>query len=58
MKKVAISFIILGSIFILGTNLASANTEEVIYDLDNHNLVESFELEEDGGFCCKVLNKE
>ncbi|MFW7369167.1 DUF5626 family protein [Vagococcus fluvialis] len=48
MKKVAISFIILGSIFILGTNLASANTEEVIYDLDNHNLVESFELEEDG----------
>ncbi len=42
MKKVAISFII------LGTNLASANTEEVIYDLDNHNLVESFELEEDG----------
>lgn len=48
MKKVAISFIILGSSFILGTNLASANTEEVIYDLDNHNLVESFELEEDG----------
>ncbi|MBO0476261.1 MULTISPECIES: DUF5626 family protein [Vagococcus] len=48
MKKVAISFIILGSSLILGTNLASANTEEVIYDLDNHNLVESFELEEDG----------
>lgn len=48
MKKVAISFIILGSSFILGTNLASANTEEVLYDLDNHNLVESFELEEDG----------
>ena len=39
MKKVAISFIILGSSFILGTNLASANTEEVIYDLDNHNSI-------------------
>ena len=42
MKKVAISFII------LGTNLASANTEEVLYDLDNHHFIESFELEEDG----------
>lgn len=48
MKKVAISFIILGSSLILGTNLASANTEEVLYDLDNHHFIESFELEEDG----------
>lgn len=48
MKKVAISFIILGSIFILGTNLASANTEEVVYDLANHHFIESFELEKDG----------
>lgn len=48
MNKVAISFIILGGSFMLGSKLASANTEEVLYDLDNHQLVESFELEEDG----------
>ena len=48
MNKVAISFIVLGGSFMLGSNLVSANTEEVIYDLDNHQLVESFELEENG----------
>ncbi|MCP8859480.1 DUF5626 family protein [Latilactobacillus curvatus] len=48
MKKVAISFIILGGSFVLGSNLASANNEEVIYDLSNHQSIESFELEEDG----------
>lgn len=48
MKKVAISFIILGGSFILSSNPASANTEEIAYDLNNHNFIESFELVEDG----------
>lgn len=48
MNKVAISFIILGGSFILGSTLASADTEEVVYDLANHHFIESFELEEDG----------
>ena len=48
MKKVAISFIMLGGSFMLSSNLASANTEEVVYDLTNHHFIESFELEEDG----------
>ena len=48
MKKIAISFIMLGGSFLLGSKLASANTEEVVYDLANHHFIESFELEEDG----------
>lgn len=48
MKKVAISFIVLGGSFILGSNLVSATPEEVTYDLNNHNFIESFEIEEDG----------
>jgi len=48
MKKVAISFIVLGSSFILGSNLVSATSEEVMYDLTNHHFIETFEIEEEG----------
>lgn len=48
MKKVAISFIVLGGSLILGTTFASASTEEIVYDLNNHNFIESFEIAEDG----------
>lgn len=48
MKKSAIGFIILGGSFMLGSNLVSASSEEVMYDLTNHHFIESFELEEEG----------
>lgn len=48
MKKLVVSFIIVGSSLILGTKLVSANTADIGYDLNNHDFVESFELEEDG----------
>lgn len=48
MKKVAISFIVLSSSFMLGSNLVSADTEEFLYNLDNHHFIETFELVENG----------
>ena len=48
MKKIASSFIILGGSFILSSNLVLANSEDVAYDLNHHDIIESFELVEDG----------
>lgn len=48
MKKGIISFIMLGASFILCSNLVSADNKEIVYDLDNHSVIESFKLEEDG----------
>lgn len=48
MKKIASSFIILSGSFILGSNLVLANSEDVTYDLNHHDAIESFELIEDG----------
>lgn len=48
MKKIAISSIILSAGFILGGSYVSANEEEIIYNLDNHDFIETFTLEEDG----------
>jgi len=48
MQKIGIISIIIGGSFILGSNLVIAHTEEVVYDLNNHQLIESYVLEDDG----------
>jgi len=48
MKKIVLSSIILASGIILGSHTVSANEEAIYYDLENHQLIESFEIEEDG----------
>lgn len=48
MKKVLISSIVLSASFVLGGSYVSASEQEAIYNLEDHNFIETFQLEEDG----------
>lgn len=48
MKKRIILYVSLSGAIFCGGTLASATNDEAIYDLNSHNIIESFELEDEG----------